>query len=297
MTAVPSPLPAPDAEAVRRLAAAAQAHDGTAPLNEQTLLRLAAAHPGDLHLLARDEDGELAGYAYRGSDGSAELVVAPSARRRGAGTALARELVATGTGDLRVWAHGRTAATQAFAEQRGFVAVRELFMLRRDASAAPALPEPVLPDGVTVRTFERGRDEDAWLDVNARAFAGHPEQGAWTRADLDDRLAQPWFDPDGFFLAVDTRRGGALAGFHWTKVHDDGSEPAGEVYVVGVDPSYQGTGLGKALTVIGVRHLHDSGLRTVELYVDGANAAARRLYDALGFAEAAVDVQYRFGEA
>jgi mycothiol synthase len=148
-----------------------------------------------------------------------------------------------------------------------------------------------------VRTFEPGRDEEAWLAVNARAFAGHPEQGGWTRADLDDRIGQPWFDPRGFFLAADTRRDGALAGFHWTKVHDGGPEPAGEVYVVGVDPSYQGTGLGKALTVIGVRHLHDHGLRTVELYVDGSNTAARRLYDALGFTEAAVDVQYRFGGA
>jgi mycothiol synthase len=128
--------------------------------------------------------------------------------------------------------------------------------------------------------------------VNAAAFADHPEQGSWTQADLADRLNQPWFDPAGFFLAVD--ESGALAGFHWTKVPtDEGDDPAGEVYVVGVSPDHQGTGLGKALTVEGVRHLQeDRGLSSVVLYVDGTNTAARALYTKLGFTTAALDVQF-----
>ena len=56
-----------------------------------------------------------------------------------------------------------------------------------------------------------------------------------TRADLDERMAEPWFDPAGFFLA---ERDGELLGFHWTKVHPD---PAlGEVYVVGHRPGRAG---------------------------------------------------------
>ncbi len=284
-----SPLPAELATAVERLAAGAATYDGVAPLNEQTLLHLTGRPDGDRHLLARDEDGALTGYAYRGEDGSAEVVVAPAARRRGVGTALVRALVALPGPEPRVWAHGRIGGVDAFADRVGFTPARELFRLERDAVTAAELPDPVLPDGIEVRTFRPGQDEQAWLAVNARAFADHPEQGAWGPDDLADRMAQPWFDPAGFFLAVDTRRD-VLAGFHWTKVHD---ESAGEVYVVGADPAYQGSGLGKALTTIGVRHLHGRGLRTVELYVDGDNTAARKLYEKLGFTQAAVDVQYR----
>jgi mycothiol synthase len=133
-----------------------------------------------------------------------------------------------------------------------------------------------------------GQDEAAWLEVNSKAFADHPEQGSWTVADLGERLQQPWFDPAGFFLAVDSATG-ALAGFHWTKVENG----VGEVYVVGVSPDYQGSGLGKALTLQGLRYLQDErGLEAIVLYVDGTNTAARALYASLGFTTAALDVQF-----
>ncbi|MBO0775978.1 MAG: mycothiol synthase, partial [Actinobacteria bacterium] len=159
--------------------------------------------------------------------------------------------------------------------------------------AAP-LPEPVQPAGVIIRTFRPGQDEQAWLTVNARAFASHPEQGRWTRADLDRREREPWFDPAGFFLA---ERDGRLAGFHWTKIHSaratPGGTPVGEVYVVGVDPAGQGTGLGRALTLTGLHYLRNRGLPAVMLYVEEANTAAIRLYQSLGFAHTASDVMYR----
>jgi mycothiol synthase len=289
LTVVPSPLPAADADAVRELAEDTTREDGVAPLNEHTLLRLHREHAGDRHLLARSPAGRLTGYAFL-EDGEAELVVRPEARRRGTGTGLAARLRELTGDDVTVWAHGGLEASAGFARATGFTVVRELFRLRRDAEHAPALGHPRLPDGITIRTFEPGRDDAAWLRLNHRAFADHPEQGAWGPDDLADRLTQSWFDPAGFFLAEDTRAG-RLAGFHWTKVHR-GPERHGEVYVVGVDPVYQGTGLGKVLTVVGVRYLHDHGLRIVELYVDGTNTAARHLYDRLGFRQAAVDVQY-----
>jgi mycothiol synthase len=297
LEAVPSPLPAATAAAVTELARAAAHSDGVNPLSERTLLHLDGEHPGDLHVLAYDgEPGtievtglqsarNLIGYAALSPDGSAELVVSPEYRRQGIGTALLRMLLDHGGARLRVWAHGRLPGSDELAARLGLEVTRELYFLRR--TRAP-LPESVWPDGIVVRTFVTGQDEAAWLEVNSRAFADHPEQGSWTAADLAERLQQPWFDPAGFFLAVDSSSG-ALAGFHWTKVE----EGVGEVYVVGVSPDYQGSGLGKALTLQGLHHLQEErGLDTVVLYVDGTNTAARGLYTSLGFTTAALDVQF-----
>jgi mycothiol synthase len=156
------------------------------------------------------------------------------------------------------------------------------------------LAEPVLPAGRTLRSFVPGQDEDAWLALNARAFAKHPEQGGWTPHDLEWREREPWFDPAGFFIA---EKDGVMTGFHWTKVHPGVPGTAGpglgEVYVVGVDPAEQGSGLGRALTLAGLHHLRDRGTAEAMLYVDEANVAAIRMYEALGFTRATVDAMYR----
>jgi mycothiol synthase len=169
----------------------------------------------------------------------------------------------------------------------GATRVRDLWRMRRSTDLP--LPEVAIPSGITIRTFEPGADESRWLAVNARAFADHPEQGEMTRADLGARMAEPWFDPKGFFIAD---RAGEMVGFHWTKVHGTGPEATGEVYVLGVDPSAQGLGLGTVLTVVGLRHLASLGLSTVMLYVESDNAAAINVYERLGFVHYSTDVMY-----
>lgn len=281
--------------------------------------------------------GELAGYAHLDPTDpvegpSGELVIHPAHRRRGLGLELASALVAAaGQLPLRLWAHGDRPAASRLAAAAGFERVRALWQMRRSLQAR--IGRPQVADGITIRTFVVGRDEDQWLALNHRAFARHPEQGAWTRADLDLRERESWFDPDGFFLA---ERGGKVVGFHWTKIHgrgaaepageaaqppgdalepareaaqpaadtaaqaDDsgagpaghGHEPIGEVYVVGVDPAERGSGLGRALTVIGLRYLRSAGLLQVMLYVDEANTAAIRLYESLGFTHWDTDVMF-----
>ncbi|MEG3631991.1 mycothiol synthase [Streptomyces poriticola] len=285
-------LTAEQTEAVLALLAEAARYDGQPAVSEQGRLQLrGGARDGVSHLLLTAGD-ELVGYAQLEDTDlveppAAELVVHPSHRGQGHGRALGSALLAASGKRLRVWAHGGHSSARHLAQVLGLTLFRELRQMRRPL-AGMELPDPVLPEGVTVRTFVPGQDDAAWLAVNAAAFAHHPEQGSLSRRDLDDRKAEPWFDPAGFFLA---ERAGELIGFHWTKVHAD--EGLGEVYVLGIRPDVQGGGLGKALTGIGLRHLAGLGLPTAMLYVDADNKAAVSVYERLGFTTHETDLMYR----
>jgi len=279
-------LSASEAHQVLTLAAAAEQADHVYPLSEDVVLRVRGGGAPATHLLAHAEDGSPAGYAFV-DDGAGELFVAPAARRHGHGTAL---LAAAGGGPLRFWAHGDEPGAKAFADKNGFQRVRVLWQMRRPLDA-PVADAP-WPPGVTMRHFRPGYDEEAWLGVNSRAFAHHPEQGRWTLDDLRLREQESWFDPTGFLLAVDV--GDRLLGFHWTKVHPatDDDPALGETYVLGVDPDGHRRGLGAALEVEGLRYLAAEGLTTAMLYVDEDNEAAVKLYRRLGFEIHKADVMY-----
>jgi mycothiol synthase len=289
-----NPLTPDESAAVLALAAEAANADGSEPLSEQFRLSVRAREDaGVAHLLVDAPDGRVVGYAQsRTGEGppSAELVVAPSARRSGVGTALLASLPA----GIRVWSHATGAAADAataFARATGLVPVRSLHVMGRSLRDGPAWPPASLDPRYAVRSFEPGRDEDAWLALNAAAFAHHPEQGSLRRADLDQRLAEPWWDPAGLILVVEADHPDVLAASHWTKVDPPGGE-VGEVYVVAVAPDRQGQGLGRAVTVLGLDHLRSLGLDRVVLYVDEDNVAAVRTYAALGFEDVEVHRQF-----
>ena len=297
------------------LFARAEEVDRVEAISEAFRLAVGPAREGVVHILRYAGDGTVVGYGQVAGAGTtaagtaavAELVVDPSHRRQGHGRALLEAVLADGAHS--VWAHGLLPAAEALARSAGLVMTRSLYRMARPLTADDAV-DPALPAGFSVRAFEPGRDDETWVGLNAAAFASHPEQGRLTLEDLYERMAQPWFDPEGLLLVEDDETGRVVA-FHWTKIepthaatprprtgraHGSGSSAArsgtGEVYVVGVHPAYQGRGLGAPLTRLGLAHLARRGLAAVELYVDGDNAAARRTYERLGFVDVAVDGQY-----
>ena len=289
-------LTVPEQGAVRDLFAVARAADGIDPVGDQVLRTLAG--PRTQHIVFTDtgDPHSVVGYlnlspGRDGADATAELVVRPDHRRRGIGTALLRAATERSAGRVRFWAHGTLPSARALADTLEFRTARELIQMHRPLRD---IPEYIVPQSISVRTYSGTEDNTELLRVNNAAFSWHPEQGGWTDYDVAGRIGEPWFDPEGLFLAVDEATG-VLLGFHWTKVHGHQAEQAiGEVYVVGVDPVAQGRGLGRLLTVIGIEHLarrlgRDS---TVMLYVESENVAAIRTYEGLGFTVASVDTAY-----
>ncbi len=244
-------------------------------------------------------DGDDGGEAYaqltrQGSSWAIELVRLPEV-----GEAVAIDLLRSaldvvadeGGGAVHWWVHQPTDGHVRVAEAAGFSPGRELRQLRRPLPVAETTE-------LVVHPFEPGVDDEAWLALNNRAFATHPDQADWTLATLADRMAEPWFDAAGFLLHPD-RTSGRLLGFCWTKVHPPSAADVdgmilGEIYVIGVDPDAGGRGLGRDLVLAGLDHLHRASAATHGmLYVDADNEGAVRLYDRLGFTIHHTDQAYQ----
>ena len=273
-----------DIAEVSGLLSAAERADGHRPLADHAWLDLVeGGRPGFAGLVAW-EPGHPHPVAYaqvsRGNNSWAlELVVDPHHRYEMAtiGPELLDAAVGViseeGGGHVHWWVFEPTTAHEALARSAGLAPGRMLHQMRRP------LPAEQTTDLVT-RPFEVGADEGSWLEVNNRAFHRHPEQGGWDLDTLAAREKEPWFDPAGFLLHD---RDGRLAGFCWTKIHDEHDPVLGEIYVIAVDPDFHGLGLGRALTLAGLQHLTARGVPVGMLYVDADNAPAMKLYDSLGF--------------
>lgn len=296
-----------------------RAHDGVAALDEAALFALHTERAdGTLHLLLSDPSSDspdspsspdsagssdpsapprVLAYASVLPDGTAQGAVEPWARRRGLGSQLL-DAVLERRPDAGIWAHGALDASVAFLRERGLEPARELLTMRRvleqGADAAAEIPAREPRDAaIELDAFDPARDADAWVRVNARAFADHPEQGRLTRADLDERMAQPWFWAEDLHVA---RRGDELLGFVWVKreePEDPRSAPDAEIYAVGTDPEAAGQGVAGALLSRALRALAADGVGAATLYVEGDNTPALGLYEHLGFDVSGRDLQFR----
>ncbi|WP_423058642.1 mycothiol synthase [Brevibacterium linens] len=227
--------------------------------------------------------------ALQGDRHAAEFLIAPDHRGQGLGERLLTTILDEEP-EAWCWSHGDHPAAKHLAQKHGLGRDRVLYQMRTDSGLSlDALPETQTPDGVEIRSFAPG-DEDDWLSVNNAAFDWHPEQGGQTRADIDAVVTAADFDPETFVIAA---RDGEVIGFHQTKITDTDDEGRlGEVYVVGVDPRIHAKGVGKALTVEGMRRMVAAGAETIELYVESDNAPALGLYERLGFHVAVAHVAY-----
>jgi mycothiol synthase len=226
---------------------------------------------------------------------SVELVVHPEHRKSGYGKDLLKKAQEICGDQMRLWAHGDLSTAKKLAEDNGFERIRTVIQMRKELADVHTHQH-----NFDIRTFLPGIDNAEWLAFNNQTFKDHPEQGNWSAKDLETRLNEAWFDPNGFFVAIED---GKMIGFTWTKIHgghshkhDDDSEqhdhdPIGEIYITAV--SKAGVGLGKVLTETALAYLKRNGLTSAMLYVDSDNPRALNLYKSLGFVESAQDVMYR----
>jgi len=143
-------------------------------------------------------------------------------------------------------------------------------------------PLPTINHSFEFVTFNPVTHKEKWLALNNKIFAHHPDQGDWVMQDLENRMAENWFDPEGFFLAV---KDGEIIGYCWTKIHHDlvNQEPVGELYVVGVHPDHAHQGIGRAVSIAAINYLVATGIKESMLYVDADNEKGLALYASLGF--------------
>jgi mycothiol synthase len=271
---------------VLSLIAAASNVDETPAIAENVLLALRyGSEKNDRHLLACD-GGVIAGYAHIDPTDlvegpSTELVVHPDFRGRGVGGALLGEVRKHTADSLRLWSHGDSAAARSLAIRHNFTKVRTVIQMRR------SLMEPIPHSQIATRAFTPA-DKSAWVELNNRAFEGHPEQSGWTLKDLEIRLAEEWFDPSGLLIA---EQDGELKAFCWTKIHS--LNPVGEIYIMAVDPSMQRKGLGREMVIAGLHYIRGRAIQSAMLYVDAENTAAQELYKSLGFTDWGRDLLYK----
>jgi len=137
-----------------------------------------------------------------------------------------------------------------------------------------ALPDPKLPDGVVIRSFQ-AEDEDAWARIMNECIGS-----GWTAERcINELVDQPGFRADGCFLAL---LDGAAVGSA-TAFFRDRHAPWGYLHMVGVVELARGHGLGTLLSLAALHWFRVQGYPGVLLHTDDWRLPAIRIYLNLGF--------------
>ena len=161
---------------------------------------------------------------------------------------------------------------------RGYELFRHSFQMRLDLRNE--LEAPNWPDGITVRSFQPGCDDEVIYEVVQETFADGFE---YVRQTYEKWRAYAFLgahDPSLWFLAED---GAEVAGICLCRSEWAGDTDLGWVNDLGVRRPWRRKGLGLALLMHSFAELHARGNRQVGLGVDGLNpTGAVRLYERAG---------------
>ncbi len=184
----------------------------------------------------------------------------------------------TGKKDLLAWVNESDAKTKALFAERGYARSRFKAEHMRSRSFTQPVPEPVPPEGYTVRALGDENELPARSWLSWKAF--HPDEPdekyqGWEWYKNVQRIPLYRRDLDIVAVAPDEE----LAAF-CTVWFDDVTRTA-VFEPVGTHPEHQKRGLGKAVMSEGLRRAQRLGatLATVSSYSDGAHA----LYHSMGF--------------
>jgi len=228
------------------------------------------------------QGGELLGFAWLEEPDGVNIQVHP--RLRGDGTVEEQMLAwAIAQGPLRptpataeIWAKAcdTDAPLRALLERHGFVRDEDHSLLLQ-RSLLPPSPEPALPPGWVVRHVG---DEAEWpARVELHREVWHPSR---VTLEAYRRLrSAPVYLPELDLVAVAPDGEFAAYCICWL----DSQNRVGEFEPVGTRPAFRGQGIGKVVMLEGLRRLRALGAETALVVSWGANEAARRLYEAVGF--------------
>ena len=206
-----------------------------------------------------------------------ESCVHPEARGLGLGSNLLdlAEGWARDRGLARIHVHVVNHDGRRLAEDRGHELVRYFWRMEIDLAAEPL--EPAQPEGLTIRSYRPGGDDEALHATHQEAFAEHWE---FTPEPLDEwlkwRIERGDYHPELWRLATDGEEiAGAALCF--------GERHLGWVLDLFVGRRWRGKGLGLVLLQSGFRALWRRGHTHVGLEVDSENeTGATRLYERAG---------------
>lgn len=235
-------------------------------------------------------DGAPAAYADVGNRGDVQFsiygYVHPAQRGRGLGTYLvawgehrakrgAEANAAPGAMVLtRHYINEKAAPATALLTALGYAPARATYTMAIDMTAPP--PDPVWPDGLSVRNVVPGQDDEIAYEAYEEAFADTFQRPRGSLEDFRSKLRRPYFDPRHWFLVMD---GDQVAG----TLFSDAIDGNGWVEIVGVRRPWRGRGVALAMLLHAFGVFYERGVTHVGLSVDAHSpTGAPRVYQRAG---------------